>query len=84
MGKRAAATSMSAKGEREEGFPLFSMFFLYHMSSITTALVTTLFQAGFSLVVLNVLADNAPAIHIYQRLGFQTHHHFLTGRGIRL
>lgn len=55
-----------------------------YATAITATLVTTLFQAGFSLVVLNVLADNASAIHIYQRLGFQTHHHFLTGRGIRL
>jgi ribosomal protein S18 acetylase RimI-like enzyme len=53
-----------------------------YATAITATLVNALVQTGFSLIVLNVLADNAPAIHIYQRLGFQMHHAFLSGNAI--
>ncbi|GLV59120.1 hypothetical protein KDH_59480 [Dictyobacter sp. S3.2.2.5] len=51
-----------------------------YATAITAALVETLFEQRFSLVVLNVYEDNTPAISIYQRLGFQTHHRLLTGQ----
>lgn len=51
--------------------------------AITAALVATLFELHFSLIVLNVFADHSTAIRIYQRLGFQTHHQFLTGKATR-
>jgi RimJ/RimL family protein N-acetyltransferase len=51
-----------------------------YATAITAALVATLFEQHFSLVVLNVFEDNSTAIHIYQRLGFQTHHRLLTGK----
>ena len=54
-----------------------------YATAITTALVATLFDQQFSLVVLNVFADNNPAIRLYQRLGFQTHHQLLTGKASR-
>jgi GNAT superfamily N-acetyltransferase len=54
-----------------------------YATAITTALVATLFDRQFSLVVLNVFEDNSPAIRIYQRLGFQTHHQLLTGKARR-
>jgi RimJ/RimL family protein N-acetyltransferase len=54
-----------------------------YATAITAALVATLFDQQFSLVVLNVLEDNSTAIGIYQRLGFQTHHQFLTGKATR-
>ncbi len=51
-----------------------------YATAITAALVATLFDQQFSLVVLNVLEDNSTAIGVYQRLGFQTHHQLLTGK----
>jgi ribosomal protein S18 acetylase RimI-like enzyme len=51
-----------------------------YATAITAELVAALLEQGFSLVVLNVFADNAPAIHIYQRLGFHTYHHLVTGK----
>ncbi len=53
-----------------------------YATAITAALVATLFEQHFSLVVLNVFEDNSHAIRIYQRLGFQTHHQLLTGKAI--
>lgn len=54
-----------------------------YATAITTALVATLFDQQFSLVVLNVFEDNSPAIRVYQRLGFRTHHELLTGKASR-
>jgi RimJ/RimL family protein N-acetyltransferase len=51
-----------------------------YATGITAALVETLFNQNFSLVVLNVFADNSNAFRVYQRLGFQTHYSFLTGK----
>ena len=51
-----------------------------YATAITTTLVARLFEQPFSLVVLNVFEDNHTAIRIYQRLGFQTHHRFVTGK----
>jgi len=51
-----------------------------YATAITAALVAALFEQQFSLVVLNVFADNSTAIRIYRRLGFQTHHQLLTGK----
>ena len=53
-----------------------------YATAITTALVSTLFAQHFSLVVLNVFEENSNAIRVYQHLGFQTHHQFLTGKAI--
>lgn len=54
-----------------------------YATAITAALVATLFEQRFSLVVLNVFEDNSTAIRIYQRLGFHTHHQLLTGKATR-
>ncbi len=54
-----------------------------YATAITATLLATLFEQHFALVVLNVFEDNSTAIHIYQRLGFQTHHQLLTGKAIR-
>lgn len=56
-------------GERGKGYA----------SMVTSALVAHLFERGCADVVLNVFADNAPAIAVYRRLGFQTHHHLWSG-----
>jgi RimJ/RimL family protein N-acetyltransferase len=53
-----------------------------YATAITTALIAVLFEQHFSTVVLNVFEDNSTAIRIYQRLGFQTHQRFLTGKAI--
>lgn len=41
--------------------------------TVTTALVTDLLARGCRDVVLNVMAENTPAITLYTSLGFQTH-----------
>jgi RimJ/RimL family protein N-acetyltransferase len=53
-----------------------------YATAVTGALLTTLFQRHYSLVVLDVFEDNAQAIRIYQRLGFQMHHRLLTGKAL--
>ncbi len=53
-----------------------------YATAITRALVTTLLEQNYTTIVLNVFEDNSNAIRVYQRLGFQTHHRFLTGRAI--
>jgi ribosomal protein S18 acetylase RimI-like enzyme len=49
-----------------------------YATAITTALTSHLLARGCYDVVLNVLADNAPAIRLYKRLGFQTHYRYWT------
>lgn len=49
-------------------------------TAVTAALVTTLCEQHYTLIVLNVFADNHPAFRLYQRLGFQTHHTLFTGK----
>jgi ribosomal protein S18 acetylase RimI-like enzyme len=53
-----------------------------YATAITAALVAALLEQGYPRVVLNVFADNSPAIRIYERLGFHTHHHLLTGPAV--
>jgi RimJ/RimL family protein N-acetyltransferase len=53
-----------------------------YATAITAALAAALLEQGLSLVVLNVFADNSPAIHVYERLGFRTQHHLLTGPAV--
>ncbi len=54
-----------------------------YATAITAALTSHLFARGCHDVVLNVVADNAPAIRVYKRLGFQTHYRYWTGLGTR-
>jgi RimJ/RimL family protein N-acetyltransferase len=54
-----------------------------YATAITAALVATLLEQDISPVVLNVFEDNRTAIHVYQQLGFLTHHRLLTGTAIR-
>lgn len=51
--------------------------------SVTSAVVSHLLGRGCRDVVLNVFAENAPAIAVYHRLGFQTAHHMWTGQAER-
>jgi ribosomal protein S18 acetylase RimI-like enzyme len=50
---------------------------------VTSALVTHLFARGCGDVVLNVFETNAPAIAVYRRLGFETHHQLWSGHAER-
>jgi ribosomal protein S18 acetylase RimI-like enzyme len=52
--------------------------------AITAALAADLFGQGCRDVVLTVTADNAPAIHVYESLGFQTHSRYVTGPAERI
>jgi len=54
-----------------------------YATALTGALVAHLYVQNFPLVVLNVFSDNHAAIRVYQRLGFRTRHHFLTGKSLR-
>lgn len=47
--------------------------------TIISALVGDLFARGCRDVALNVLTQNASALHLYQSLGFQTHSRYWTG-----
>lgn len=51
-----------------------------YATAIIAALVAALFKQQLSRVVLNVFEDNAQAIRIYQRAGFQTHHRLMSGK----
>ena len=55
-----------------------------YATAVTAALIARLFELHFSLIVLNVFEENFDAIRIYQRLGFQTHSRFLTGKSLLL
>lgn len=50
--------------------------------STTGAVTQKLFELGVEDVVLNVRADNAPALHCYQRLGFTTVRSYLEGHAV--
>lgn len=47
----------------------------------TTAVCRALFEAGIKTVILNVKQDNAPAVHVYQKLGFQPYCSYWEGIG---
>lgn len=55
-----------------------------HASAVTARLVEALFARGCRDVVLNVAADNAPAIRVYARLGFSTHSTYWAGPAERI
>lgn len=50
-----------------------------YASLVTSALVARLLERGCRDVVLNVYATNAPAVAVYNRLGFQTRHYLWSG-----
>lgn len=52
--------------------------------AVTAALVTDLLARGCQDVVLNVVAENTPAITLYTSLGFQTHSHYWAMEAERL
>jgi ribosomal protein S18 acetylase RimI-like enzyme len=49
-------------------------------TATTSAVVAGLVERGFRDIVLNVSQDNGPAIHIYNKLGFERHSAFFEGR----
>jgi len=55
-----------------------------YAGAVTAALTVELFRLGVSDIVLNVLADNTPAIRLYERLGFALAHPYLTGLAERI
>lgn len=48
-------------------------------AAATSAVVTELLAHGIRDIVLNVGEDNAPALHPYERLGFELHCRFTEG-----
>lgn len=50
-----------------------------HAARCTAAVVRAALDAGLNPVVLNVRTDNAPAIHVYQKLGFRIHSPMIEG-----
>jgi len=55
-----------------------------HAHTIAGALVADLFARGCRDVTLNVTAENAQAIRVYEALGFRTHARYLTGEAERI
>ncbi len=51
-----------------------------YAGAVTSAVVSHLLGRGCRDVILNVFAENAPAIAVYHRLGFQTAHHVWTSQ----
>lgn len=49
----------------------------------TAAVAAEAMAAGLETIVLNVRHDNAPAIHVYEKLGFRKYGLFLEGPGVR-
>ena len=49
-------------------------------TATTSAVVATLLERGIRDIVLNVSQSNAPAIHIYEKLGFERYCPFIEGR----
>ncbi len=54
-----------------------------HAQAIVSALVSELLAEGCADVVLNVESGNAPAIHVYTKLGFQPRCHIWTAQARR-
>lgn len=52
-------------------------------TAVTAAVTAALLRLGCRDVILNVVADNAPAIHVYRALGFRDHCRFLEGTAVR-
>ncbi len=51
--------------------------------AVVSALVTDLLAQGCQDVILNVETENAPAIHVYTKLGFQPRCHIVSGPATR-
>jgi ribosomal protein S18 acetylase RimI-like enzyme len=52
------------------------------MATLTTAAVTeTVFEMGINRVILNVYQNNQPAVHVYQKLGYQIYSTLVEGTG---
>lgn len=49
----------------------------------TAAVVREALDAGLNPIVLNVRMDNAPAIHVYEKLGFRIHGPMIEGPALR-
>jgi GNAT superfamily N-acetyltransferase len=54
-----------------------------YATATTSAVVAELFQRGIRDIVLNVSQDNAVAVHVYERLGFERYCPFLEGHTFR-
>jgi RimJ/RimL family protein N-acetyltransferase len=52
-------------------------------TATTSAVANELLQRGIRDVVLNVAQDNAPAIHVYEKLGFERYCPFYEGPATR-
>ena len=55
-----------------------------YAQAATSAVVTTLREAGIATIGLNVEHDNAAAIAAYERIGFQTRFHYFEGVAARV
>jgi ribosomal protein S18 acetylase RimI-like enzyme len=53
-----------------------------YATQCTAAVVRDALEAGIQTVVLNVRHDNAPAIRVYEKLGFRRYHVFVEGPGL--
>jgi ribosomal protein S18 acetylase RimI-like enzyme len=52
-------------------------------TAVTSAVVAELLQCGIRDVILNVGQDNAAAVHVYEKLGFERYCPFLEGSAIK-